>query len=175
MEKKTANCCLTGNVDLGVGSIMAVSGAVVGVVLIDWKMNMWVALLAALLVGLLFGVFVGFFVAVLDIPPFIVTLATILMGRGLTYTVLKAQTKGPFDSDFVYIGSGFLPTIKIPFGSGQLDLICIIVAVVVSVLIVLSEIKAMNARKKYNFAQYPLWQVAVKDASSRCSSAHTSS
>lgn len=157
-------CCLTGNVDLGVGSVMAMSGAAIGVVLIDLKMNMWVAILAALLVGLIAGVFVGFFVAVLDIPPFIVTLATMLMGRGLTYTILKAQTKGPFEKDFSYIGSGFLPTVKISFGDGQLDLICIIVAVVIAVLIVLSELKAAKTREKYNFAQYPFWQIAVKDA-----------
>lgn len=157
-------CCLTGNVDLGVGSVMAMSGAIIGVVLIDLKMNMWVAILAALLVGLIAGVFVGFFVAVLDIPPFIVTLATMLMGRGLTYTILKAQTKGPFAADFSYIGSGFLPTIKISFGGGTLDLICILVAVIISVCLILSELKAINTRKKYNFAQYPVWQIVLKDA-----------
>ncbi len=77
-------CVLTGNVDLGVGSVVAVCGAVVGIVLVDMKMNMWVAILLALLVGLLIGCFDGFFIAYVQIPPFIVTLATMLMGRGLT-------------------------------------------------------------------------------------------
>ena len=100
-------CCLTGNVDLGVGSLVALTGAVCGICLVDLGMNMWLAILLAILTGIASGVLVGFFVAYLGIPPFITTLATWLMWRGLTYTVLQAQTKGPFSSDFTFIGSGF--------------------------------------------------------------------
>ena len=92
-------CCLTGNVDLGVGSLVALTGAVCGIAMVDHGMSMWVAIILSLLVGIASGVFVGFFVAYLGVPPFIVTLATWLMWRGLTYTVLQAQTKGPFDSN----------------------------------------------------------------------------
>lgn len=157
-------CVLTGNVDLGVGSVVAVCGAAAGIVMIDYKMNMWVAILAALVIGLLIGMFAGFFIAYLGIPPFVVTLATMLMGRGLTYTLLQAQTKGPLPNDYVFIGAGFLPTIKIPFGDGTLDLISIIVAGVVSVVMILAEMKDIATKKKYNFATNPFWQIAVKEA-----------
>lgn len=157
-------CCLTGNVDLGVGSLVALSGAVCGIIMIDYGLSMWVAIPAALLTGLASGAFVGFFVAYLGIPPFITTLATWLMWRGLTYTVLQAQTKGPFKSDFTYIGSGFLPTVKIPFGDGTLDLVSVAVAVIVAVLVILSELKGIATKKKYGFAQNPVWQLVVKDA-----------
>ena len=157
-------CCLTGNVDLGVGSLVALSGAVCGIIMIDFGLSMWVAIPAALLTGLASGAFVGFFVAYLGIPPFITTLATWLMWRGLTYTVLQAQTKGPFNSDFTFIGSGFLPTVKIPFGNGTLDLVSIGVAIIVAVLVILSEIKGIATKKKYGFAQNPVWQLVVKDA-----------
>lgn len=157
-------CVLTGNVDLGVGSIVALCGAVVGIVLADYKMSMWIAILAALAVGLLVGIFDGFFIAKMGIPPFIVTLATMLMGRGLTYTVLQAQTKGPFNDDFKYIGSGFLPTVKIPFGGGTLDLVCIAVAIVVTVGIILSELNSIKTKKKYGFALNPTWQIIAKNA-----------
>ena len=73
-------CVLTGNVDLGVGSVVASCGAVAGTLLVDFGMSTPVAMLAAMVVGMLFGVFVGFFVSKLEIPPFIVTLATMLMG-----------------------------------------------------------------------------------------------
>ena len=155
-------CVLTGNIDLGVGSIVAVSSAFVGILMIDYKANMWIAIIVALAVGLLSGVFVGFFVAKLEIPPFIVTLATMLMGRGLTYTVLQAQTKGPLPTNYTYIGAGFLPTVKIPFGSGQIDMISIIVGIVAAVLIILSEIKNEKTKQKYGFALNPMWQTAVK-------------
>ena len=157
-------CVLTGNVDLGVGSVVAVCGSVAGIILVDYKMNMWVAILAALIIGLLIGVFAGFFIAYLGIPPFVVTLATMLMGRGLTYTMLQAQTKGPLSNDFVFIGAGFLPTIKVPYGEGTLDIVSIVVAIIASVLIIFFEIKGIATKKKYGFASNPLWQLVIKDA-----------
>jgi putative multiple sugar transport system permease protein len=157
-------CVLTGNVDLGVGSTVALTGAAAGIILVDYKMNMWVAILVALIIGLIVGMFAGFFIAYLNIPPFVVTLATMLMGRGLTYTLLQAQTKGPLPDNFVYIGAGFLPTAKITVGSGTLDVVCIIVAIIASVLLILAEMKSIATKKKYNFATNPMWQTIVKMA-----------
>ncbi|MEF9942261.1 MAG: sugar ABC transporter permease, partial [Lachnospiraceae bacterium] len=105
-------CVLTGNIDLGVGSIVAVTGAVAAILVVDKGTSVPVAFLAALAIGLLSGCFVGFFIAFLGIPPFVVTLATMLMGRGLTYTLLQARTKGPLPESFVKVGAGFLPTMK---------------------------------------------------------------
>jgi len=155
-------CVLTGNIDLGVGSMVALTGAAVGIIIVDYKLPIFVAIIAALIIGLLSGMFVGFFVSKLAIPPFIVTLATMLMGRGLTYTLLKAQTKGPLPTDFTYIGAGFLPTIKIPYADGTLDMISIIVALVASVLIILNEIKNKKLKQKYGFAVNPMWQEIIK-------------
>lgn len=155
-------CVLTGNVDLGVGSVVALTGAAAGIILIDYKMNMWIAILVAMVIGLLVGMFAGFFIAYLDIPPFVVTLATMLMGRGLTYTLLQAQTKGPHPDNFVYLGAGFLPTAKINVGGGTLDLVCIVVAVIASIALVLNEIRSIKTKEKYNFATNPMWQVALK-------------
>ena len=157
-------CVLTGNIDLGVGSIVALCGATVGILMIDCHTNMWVAILAALAVGVLAGMFVGLFVSKLSIPPFIVTLATMLMGRGLTYTLLKAQTKGPLPTSYTYIGAGFLPTVKIPFGNGTLDLVSIIVAGIATVLVIMAELKSINTKKKYGFPISPLWQIIIKEA-----------
>ena len=157
-------CVLTGNIDLGVGSIVARCGATVGILMIDCHTNMWVAILAALAVGVLAGMFVGLFVSKLSIPPFIVTLATMLMGRGLTYTLLKAQTKGPLPTSYTYIGAGFLPTMKIPFGNGTLDVVSIIVAGIATVLVIMAELKSINTKKKYGFPINPLWQIIIKEA-----------
>ena len=160
-------CVLTGNVDLGVGSVVASCGAVAGTLIIDFGVSTPVAMLAALAVGAAFGVFVGFFVSELEIPPFIVTLATMLMGRGLCYVILKAQTKGPLPASYNWIGTGFLPTIRImesANGGKGIDLICLIVAAVISVLIVLAEIKAVATAKKHGLPVAPAWQLIVKDA-----------
>ncbi|MBP5604420.1 MAG: sugar ABC transporter permease, partial [Ruminiclostridium sp.] len=140
-------CVLTGNIDLGVGSVVAVTGSVAGIIMIDYKMNMWVAIIADLAVGLLTGLFAGFFIAYLGIPPFVVTLATMLMGRGLTYTLLQAQTKGPFEQSYNFIGAGFLPVIKVALSPGMaralggetIDLVSIIVAIIASAALIFSE------------------------------------
>lgn len=153
-------CCLTGNVDLSVGSTVAVAGAAAGIAIVDMGMAAPIAMVLGLLVGLGFGLFNGFFIAYVGIPPFITTLATMLMGRGLTYTVLAAQTKGPLPKSYTFLGAGFLPSIKI---AGNIDLICLVVAAVATALLVLSEIKGIATRKKYNFPAYPVWQLAVKD------------
>ena len=155
-------CVLTGNIDLGVGSVVAVTGSIAGIIMIDYKMNMWIAILAAIVVGLLTGLFAGFFIAYLNIPPFVVTLATMLMGRGLTYTLLQAQTKGPFDASYNFIGAGFLPTIMVPFGDGTLDLVSILAAVVASIGLILSEFRSYATKKKYNFSVNPVWQIVLK-------------
>lgn len=160
-------CVLTGNVDLGVGSVVASCGAVAGTLIVDFGWSTPMAMLGAIGVGLIFGFFVGFFVAYIDIPPFIVTLATMLMGRGLCYVILQAQTKGPLPASYNWIGTGFLPTVRIGEGTMNggkgLDMICLVVAVVISVLLVLNEIKSIAAAKKNNLPVAPAWQTIAKN------------
>ncbi|MGO5051731.1 multiple monosaccharide ABC transporter permease [Lachnospiraceae bacterium LCP25S3_G4] len=155
-------CVLTGNIDLGVGSIVALTGAVSAIMVVDKGMSVPAAFLVALLIGVISGCFVGFFIAVLGIPPFVVTLATMLMGRGLTYTLLQAQTKGPLPESFVKVGAGFMPTMKVSMGGKELDLICILVAAVATILLIIMEAKDIKTKKKYGFATSPLWQILLK-------------
>src|SRR5690606_41251465 len=86
-----------GDIDLSVGSLVALTGAVAAVVVIRHGQPWWVGVLAALGVGLLVGAWQGFWVAVVGIPAFIVTLAGMLMFRGLTYQVLNNVSLSPFE------------------------------------------------------------------------------
>ncbi|MDO6993177.1 sugar ABC transporter permease [Brachyspira innocens] len=154
-------CVLTGNIDLGVGSIVALCGATSAIFVVDLGMPTPVAFLAAIVIGTLSGVIVGFFVSVLSIPPFIVTLATMLMGRGLTYTMLQAQTKGPLPKDYTFLAIGFLPNIEVTLGTVKLDLVPIIIALIITVFIILSVIKKDKERAKYGFPTVVKWQQAI--------------
>ena len=153
-------CVLTGNVDLGVGSVVASCGAVAGTLIVDYGASTPVAMLASLAVGALFGAFVGVFVSKLAIPPFIVTLATMLMGRGICYVILQSQTKGPLPADYTWISTGFLPTVKV----GGLDMVSIVIGIVISVLIVLLELRSFAATKRHGLPTAPVWQLIIKDA-----------
>lgn len=153
-------CVLTGNVDLGVGSVVASCGAVAGTLIVDYGASTPVAMLASLAVGALFGAFVGVFVSKLAIPPFIVTLATMLMGRGICYVILQSQTKGPLPADYTWISTGFLPTVKV----GGVDMVSVGIGIAVSVLIVLSELRSFAATKRHGLPTVPVWQLIIKDA-----------
>ena len=155
-------CVLTGNVDLGVGSYVALCGAIAAKLVVENGMSIPLAFLITILVGTAFGAFNGFFIAYLDIPPFLVTLAGMLIGRGLTYTLLESKTVGPLPDAYVKVGAGFFITNKIQMGSGTLDIVCIIVAIVATALIILSELKSIKTRQKYGLAIVTPWQTIVK-------------
>lgn len=154
-------CVLTGNIDLGVGSIVALCGATSAIFVVDLGMPTPLAFLAAIFIGTLSGIVVGFFVSVFSIPPFIVTLATMLMGRGLTYTMLQAQTKGPLPKDYTFLGIGFLPNIHINIGSFNLDLVPIIIALIITVALIISTIHKNKEKKKYGFPTVVKWQQII--------------
>ena len=86
-------CILTGgNIDLSVGSVVCFVGAVGATLMESGKMNMWLAIIVMLLIGLLIGAWQGFWIAFVRIPPFITTLAGMLVFRGLSNVVLNGKT-----------------------------------------------------------------------------------
>lgn len=157
-------CVLTGNIDLGVGSVVALSAACAGKLVMEQGWSVPASWAVALGIGLVMGVFAAVFIAYLDIPPFVVTLATQLMGRGLTYTLLASKTVGPLPTSYTQVGAGFLPSIKVAFGSGQIDLLSVAVAVVATVCILLSELRTIKTNNKYGFPNITPWQMVVKNA-----------
>lgn len=157
-------CVLTGYIDLGVGSVVALGAACAAKLVVEQSWAVPLAWLVAIGIGLAVGIFAGFFIAFLDIPPFVVTLATMLMGRGLTYTLLKSLTVGPLPPNYAFIGTGFLPTIKVAVGEGSLDLVCVIVAAIVTVGLIVNEIRTVKTNNKYGFANLVPWQMYLKDA-----------
>ncbi len=103
-------CILTGgNIDLSVGSVVAFIGAVAGTLIITMKWNMVPAVAVCLAAGLLIGVWQGFWIAYIRIPAFIVTLAGMLIFRGLALSILGSMTLTPFPADFLFFSTGFLP------------------------------------------------------------------
>lgn len=92
---------LTGGVDLAVGAITALAGAIAGHMMIKLGINPYVAILAALAIGAAVGLFNGYLVAFVGIPSFIVTLGGLTLWRGLAF-----DATGGFDN------SGMPPLIR---------------------------------------------------------------
>ncbi len=99
---------IAGHIDLSVGSVVALTGAISAVLVIQQGLPWWAGMLAAIGVGLLVGAWHGFWVAYVGIPAFIVTLAGMLLFRGLTLRVLDNISLSPFPGEYQQVASGFL-------------------------------------------------------------------
>lgn len=125
-------CILTGgNIDLSVGSIVALVGACAGEMLVTNHGNPYLAMLVCLLIGTVCGAWQAFWIAYVKIPPFIVTLSGMLVFRGLTLLILNGLTLAPFPEDFLKFSTGYIPSFgaeKIALFGTQFDLLSVLVA-----------------------------------------------
>ena len=103
-------CILTGgNIDLSVGSVVALVGALAGVFIVNLGMPIGLAICLCLLLGTLIGAFHGFFIAYVHIPPFITTLAGMLLWRGVATIVLDGKPIAPFPQKYLRLFENFIP------------------------------------------------------------------
>ncbi|OAS86800.1 ABC transporter permease [Metabacillus litoralis] len=139
---------ITGHIDLSVGSIAAFVGAISAILMVNYEIPTFLAVIISLLVGAIIGAWQGFWVAYVKIPAFIVTLAGMLLFRGLTMIVLEGKSIAPFPESFQKISSGFIPDVS---SSGSLHLLTIIIGLALSVIIIFTELKNRRTKLKFNF------------------------
>ena len=153
-------CILTGgNIDLSVGSVVALVGALAGVFIVNLGMPVWLAICLCLLIGALIGAFHGFFIAYIHIPPFITTLAGMLLWRGVATIVLDGRPIAPFPDNYLKLFESFIPnpseaTIE-KFGDFELfdewvDKYTFMITMIISLVCVLAYIilEIVSRRKK---------------------------
>jgi len=151
---------ITGEIDLSVGSVCAFVGAVAGVLLVTYDIPIALAIVLCLLLGAIIGAWQGFWVAFVGMPAFIVTLAGMLIFRGLTLVVLGGKTLAPFPDGFTQMSSGFLPSF---LGGGELELLTVILGIVLSIIYIIYEFKLRRNDIKYNLStvSFPLYIVKL--------------
>jgi putative multiple sugar transport system permease protein len=104
-------CILTGgNVDLSVGSLVALVSAMSGLMSTTLGLPVWLSIIISIITGLLAGIWQGFWIAYVKVPPFITTLAGMLIFRGLDNIILNGKTL-PLSGLYVTIGTGSVPDI----------------------------------------------------------------
>lgn len=136
-----------GHIDLSVGSLVALTGAVAAVVTIQQGMPFWVGVLAAIATGLLVGAWQGFWVAVVGIPAFIVTLAGMLIFRGMTLLVLGNISLSPFPSEYTQIASGFLVGF---LGGTDVDVFTVVIGVIAAIGYAVSAFRKRMGMIRYD-------------------------
>ncbi len=99
---------VAGHIDLSVGSVMGFIGAFAAVLVVQWELPVALAIPLCLLLGAMIGAAQGYWVAYWQIPSFIVTLAGMLVFRGLSLWLLEGQSVGPFPKEFQALSTGFI-------------------------------------------------------------------
>jgi putative multiple sugar transport system permease protein len=155
---------VAGHIDLSVGFLSGFVGAIAGVVMVnnpywpvEWKMGTMPAIAICLTSGILIGAIQGWFVASFRIPAFIVTLAGMLIFRGLMIAMLSGRNLGPFPDSFQALSNGFVPDflsfIAVP---GVKNLFALVVGMVVTLLILWSNFRGRQVQQAHGMAEEPL-------------------
>ncbi|MGO1057101.1 multiple monosaccharide ABC transporter permease [Crossiella sp. CA198] len=143
---------IAGHIDLSVGSVVALTGALCAVLTVRLGLPWPLAVLVTLVAGGLIGAWHGYWIAYFGIPAFIVTLGGMLVFRALTLNVLGNQGIGPFPEPIRTLANGFLPGYLGNIGLGPLggaDLLSLLAGLAVVAGIALTQWRARRGRAGY--------------------------
>jgi putative multiple sugar transport system permease protein len=149
---------IAGHIDLSAGSVVAATGAISAVLMVNLHVPWPLALFATVGAGALIGAFQGYWVAYFGIPAFIVTLAGMLVFRAVTLTVLGNQGIGPFPEAVRTLSNGFVEGYLGNIGLGPLggaDIITLLVGLAAVAAIALTQWRTRAARLSYGQAVDP--------------------
>jgi putative multiple sugar transport system permease protein len=124
---------VSGHIDLSVGSVVGFVGAVAAVLTVNLGWPVYAVVPTCLFVGFLIGAAQGYWIAFWRIPSFIVTLAGMLVFRGLTLWLLGGQNIGPFPREFQLLSTGFIPDL---FGVGRPNVTALLLVCVAALAMV---------------------------------------
>ncbi|MGL4637224.1 MAG: multiple monosaccharide ABC transporter permease [Beijerinckiaceae bacterium] len=133
---------VAGHIDLSIGSVCAFVGGLAAVMMVQWNWHPAIAIPLCLVVGGLIGAAQGYFVAYQKIPSFIVTLAGMLVFRGLTLWLLQGQSVGPLPPGVIEMGAGFIPDVT---GTKGFHVTSMALGVMIAVLVI-----GLNIRQRAN-------------------------
>ena len=143
---------VAGHIDLSVGSVVGFVGALAAVMIVNYDIPYIPTIIVSLMVGVAIGAIQGFWVAYYKIPAFIVTLAGMLVFRGLTLALLQGQSVGPFPVAFQKMSSGFIPDL---FGVGRPHMLTIVLGALLSVYLLYSSFKKRREQAKVSTMDEP--------------------
>ncbi len=144
---------VAGHIDLSVGSIVGFVGGLAAIMMVNYDIHWALAIPVCLLVGTLIGAVQGYWVAFLGIPSFIVTLAGMLVFRGLSLALLGGQSIGPFPETFQKLSSGFIPDV---FNGAELHITTLLLGGLLSLALVVMNVRQRRAGVRYRLSTEPL-------------------
>ncbi|MBJ2354969.1 multiple monosaccharide ABC transporter permease [Sphaerochaeta sp. S2] len=147
-------CILTGgNIDLSVGSVVALVGALAGTLIVNLGWNIYFSIFVCLLTGLAIGAWQGFWIAYVRIPPFITTLAGMLLWRGVALLILNGLTISPFPEEYLNYFNSFLPNTD---DKAKVFAITFIISVIICLIVIAYTLFNRQTKKKKGYQIEPL-------------------
>ncbi len=151
---------VAGHIDLSVGSVVGFTGAVAAVLTVNMGWPVIAVVPTCLLVGLCIGAAQGYWVAYWRIPSFIVTLAGMLVFRGLTLWLLAGQNVGPFPRSFQSLSTGFIPD---AFGVDKPNMTALALVALAAVAILWMGLRARARDQQFGITPEPMVVFTIRN------------
>ena len=157
-------CILTGgNIDLSVGSVVCFVGAVGASLMENQGVNVWLAIIAMVVIGILIGAWQAFWIAYVHVPPFITTLAGMLVFRGLSNVVLQGMTVSLKSQTFIKLFGGgadcYFPDL---FGNEGFNITCFVAGILLCLIYIGIQLKDRITKAKKGYQVESLTSMVVK-------------
>ncbi|HET7398276.1 MAG TPA: multiple monosaccharide ABC transporter permease [Intrasporangium sp.] len=150
---------VAGHIDLSVGSIVAFIGGILAIAMVNWHLPWLLAVVVGLAVGVAVGAWQGFWVAYVGIPAFIVTLAGMLVFRGLAI-IIVGETIAGLPSGFVAISNGGL--LGVLGYAGVLDVFTLAIGALAIAAFVLGQLRTRRTLRQHDLMVEPAPGFVVK-------------
>jgi len=152
---------VAGHIDLSVGSIVGFVGGLAAMMMVRWGFDPVTTTIACLAVGGLIGAAQGYWVAYFKVPSFIVTLAGMLVFKGLTLALLGGMSVGPFPVVFQRLSSGFIPDV---FGGDGFNYTALFLGTASVAALIYFSVRSRANQVKHNVETAPLGLFVFKNA-----------
>jgi putative multiple sugar transport system permease protein len=153
-----------GNIDLSVGSVVGFIGALAAVMIVNWDLPTALVIPICLIAGAIIGAAQGYWVAYWRIPSFIVTLAGMLVFKGLTLALLGGASVGPFPDGFQGMSSGFIPDFFSGLIEGRFNLFSMALGVALAAILPILGLRARAKQAKFAAIEEPMAVFVTKHA-----------
>ena len=159
---------VAGHIDLSVGSVSGFIGAVAAVLMVQQGIPPILAAIACLALGGVIGAAQGYWIAYHKIPSFIVTLAGMLVFKGLALWVLAGRSVGPFPPEFQLLSAGFIPDVVGPLslpgflGGATLHSTTMLIGIIIVAVTLYTSLRSRARRESFGYEAEPFAFFATK-------------
>ncbi|MEO8151481.1 MAG: multiple monosaccharide ABC transporter permease [Rhizobacter sp.] len=143
---------VSGHIDLSVGSVCGFIGALAAVLMVEYGWHPVPTALVCLVAGAAIGAAQGYWIAYFRIPSFIVTLAGMLVFKGLSLALLQGQSVGPFPVFFQRLSSGFIPDV---FAGTDLRLTSLLIGVLAALALLYTKLRSRMRQNQHGMEEEP--------------------